>query len=256
MVVKRRLAAMILACAFLLTGCGGRNEKEAYSSPNFSKQESSTEETGNAASQNVAVATDTDGTIIEYGSLSDDEPIDMPELDEPINPEQVVGYYYNNDYYLPFGKFAIKTDGDNWRLYNAFQVSEVTDFTEEEVETIWAGQKSPYYLETTCCAVAYHFQSGSNIVVSYINPKLFWMEGLTAEKYLGMIAEEQEGLQVQEVTYLGRKYMVLDIPEELDGFGRRVQFVTEQDGLLISIVYTIQGDMTLEDMADHLVRLN
>lgn len=255
MIRKKNLAAVLLICSFLLSGCGVRGEKEAYSSPNFSKQESSSEESSMKTSEDEALITDEDGELIDYSSLSDGELAEMPEMDETVDPSRMVGYYYDNDYYLPFAGFGVLTDGDNWRLYNAYQVSEVTDFTEEEVEAIWNGEKSPNYLETTVCAVAYHFQTGSNIVISYINPKMFWMTGLSAKDYLEMIAEESEGLTVQTTTYLGREYAVLDIPSDEDDSGRRVQFVTEKDGFLVSIVYTVQGDRTLEGMAEHLVRI-
>ena len=133
---------------------------------------------------------------------------------------------------------------------------EDTDATEDEINNYWYGVSSPYATKLTYCAVAYSKETGSNIIISYVNPKAYYMSDLTPVEYLNMTASKYTGLTVSEGPYLGKTYAMLDIPADQSSIGERAQFVTEVEGLLVVITYTVQEGDSLKSLSNHIVQLN
>ena len=132
-------------------------------------------------------------------------------------------------------------------------MAEATGLTEDEVNDLWYGVVSPYSVKTMTCAIAYKRDTGSNLVVSYINPKMYYMQNMTAREYLELSARAYPDVEVQNVEYLGQVYAAIALPDE--GEGRRTQFAIRVQDLIVVLTYTMQGDDTLEDAADHVTKL-
>ena len=49
---------------------------------------------------------------------------------------------------------------------------------------------------------------------------------------------------------------MLDIPADQSSIGERAQFVTEVEGLLVVITYTIQDGDSLKGLSNHVVQLH
>ena len=219
---SRKLSAFLIMCMIVVCmgGCG-KEEEEPYVSPSFIESTESTTED--------SVATITDAIP---ASLTDALPM---------------GVYEGNVYYNLLAEFKITVDDNEWRLYDAAGVATATGATEDYVNNLWYGYKSPYDEDTTYAAIAYNVETGSNIIVTYINTESYQMPDFSAQDYLEMASQRYDDLNVSKVMFLGQEYSCLDIPEDQSDVGRRVQFAIDKDGLIVLISFTLHGEMTLEE---------
>ncbi len=246
--LKKRIALLgFLIMAAGLTACG-EQEEEKYVSPTFNTETVKPGEAYTGAS--------TEAPEVIPSNLSDGDPVDISDVNPEIsNDKSIIGFYDGNTYYNPFTGFAITVDGVLWRMYDAVGVAEATGQTEDEVNNQWYGVVSPYSLKTTTCAIAYDADTGSNLIVSYVNPKLYYMQNMTAREYLELSAVQYENVEVLDMEYLGETWSSISIEEQQAGFGRRVQFAIRKKDLIVLLTYTLQGEDTLEDAASHVSRL-
>ncbi len=245
----KKISSILIAILVLgsLAGCG--KEDEAYSSPSF-KDGSSEEATEMDADEDIASISD----ALMIASYTDATVTDASELDAIVSaiPASLtdalpMGVYDNNVYYNGLAEFKISVDGDKWRFFNAEEVANATGTTKDYINNLWYGYKSPYDEETTYAAIATHVESGSTIIVSYVNPEKYNMPDYSAKEYLEMASGKYEDLKVRHVTFLGKKYEVLDIPAEQTNVGRRTQFAIKEEGIIIVITFTMDEDVLLED---------
>ncbi len=245
---RNRIAAVIIMTGLLLglPACGEQEPEEKYVSPTFNTEVVNPSEEGKKPETTEAQEVlDTD--------LSQGDPVKASDLEEvPTTETTIAGSYENGSYYNPFTGFAIQGDSE-WKLYDAAGVAEVTGLTEDEVNDLWYGVVSPYSVKTMTAAIAYKRSTGSNLVVSYINPKLYYMQNMTAREYLELSARAYKDVEVSNVNYLGKVYAAITLPDE--GEGRRTQFAIRVDDLIVVLTYTLQGEDTLEDAADHVTTL-
>ena len=243
--MKKKISA-ILICMMLISlvsGCG--KEEEKYSSPNFSDNSpgvgTETDASATDASLNDAlmIASYTDATMSD-ASATDAVPASLTDA-------LPMGVYQDDTYFNGLAEFKITVDGQNWKLYDAVEVASATGATADYVSNLWYGYTSPYDEDTTYAAIASNTQSGSTIIVSYISPTSYNMPNYSAHDYLKMVADRYEDVHVRNVTFLGQKYEVIDIPEEQTDVGRRVQFAIDRGGMIILITFTIFDDTTLEE---------
>ena len=246
---RNRIAAVILMTGLLLglPACSESEPEEKYVSPTFN-----TEVVTHSESGGKQESTESKEEILDT-DLSKGEPIKVSDMEEPPTTDTTIaGSYENGSYYNPFVGFAIKGDSE-WKLYDATGVAEATGLTEDEVNDLWYGVVSPYSVKTMTCAIAYKRDTGSNLVVSYINPKMYYMQNMTAREYLELSARAYQDVEVQNVEYLGQVFAAITLPDE--GDGRRTQFAIRVQDLIVVLTYTMQGDDTLEDAADHVTKL-
>lgn len=249
MLKMRRSIAAILCGVMLLsafTACGKKDDKK-YVSPNLNNPTTDNTATGSDARSNYSVPGD-------YSIYSPASPLDATKDDK--KSQSITGYYTDSAYYNEFAGFALQVDNNTWRFYDAATVASLTDATEDEINNYWYGVSSPYATKLTYCAVAYSKETGSNIIISYVNPKAYYMSDLTPVEYLNMTASKYTGLTVSEGPYLGKTYAMLDIPADQSSIGERAQFVTEVEGLLVVITYTVQEGDSLKGLSNHIVQLN
>ena len=247
---KRKWVSLFTGMALMFTGltaCTDSEPEQKYTSPNF---EYDTVVSGEQYTES------TEAPEVVPSGLSEGEPVNTNDVDTDISTvSTIAGTYDNNVYYNPFMGFAIKVDGVLWRFYDAAGVAEVTGQSEDEVNRQWLGLISPYSVKNMTCAIAYDADTGTNLIVSYVNPKLYYMQDMTAREYLELSQRQYEGAELVDMDYLGETWSCLTIPEEREGFGRRTQFAIRKDDLIVLITYTLQGEDSLEDAADHISRL-
>ena len=246
-IAKERLAAILIGVlAFsMLSGCGQQQEEEKYSSPSFEKHKAEVattedaEEVSASISDAIMMASYTDATLTDAKEKSG--------VPASLTDALPMGVYDGNVYYNGLAEFKLTVDGTSWKFYDAVNVASATGATEDYINNLWYGYKSPFDEETTYAAIAYNQNSGSNIIISYVNPKAYLMPDFSAENYLTMAAERYEGVKVSKVTFLRQKYYCLDIPKELSTVGRRTQFAIDKDGLIILITFTMHEEVSLEE---------
>ena len=249
------VAILILGSLSCLTGCG--EEEEAYSSPSFNNG-SSDEATVSDAEDEIASISD----ALMIASYTDATVTDASEMDAILSsiPASLtdalpMGVYDKDVYYNGLAEFKITVDGENWRFFNAEEVASATGTTKDYINNLWYGYKSPYDEETTYAAIATHVDTGSTIIVSYVNPENYNMPDYSAKEYLQMAAGKYENLKVRTVTFLGNKYECLDIPAEQTNVGRRTQFAIKEDGIIIIITFTMSEETPLEEAVSLLTPL-
>lgn len=243
---SRKLSAFLIMCMIIvcMSGCG-KEEEEPYVSPSFiDSTESTTEDlvatiTDASISDALMIASFTDATMTD-ASATDAIPASLTDA-------LPMGVYEGNVYYNLLAEFKITVDDNEWRLYDAAGVATATGATEDYVNNLWYGYKSPYDEDTTYAAIAYNVETGSNIIVTYINTESYQMPDFSAQDYLEMAAKRYDDLHVSNVIFLRQQYYCLDIPEDQSDVGRRVQFAIDKDGLIILISFTLHGEMTLEE---------
>lgn len=242
-------AGMLVGLTLGLSACSETGStEEKYVSPNFN-----TEVVTEAGKQGATEATEDPN--VEKLELSTEEPVKSSDLETELSTNTTIaGSYENGAYYNPFVGLTIQSDS-TWKLYNAREVAEVTDMTEDEVNDLWYGVVSPYSVRTMTCAIAYKSSTGSNLIVSYINPKLYYMQNMSAREYLELSARDYKDVEVKSVEYLGQIFAMATFPEENEGQGQRIQFAIRKSDLIVLLTYTLQEGDTLEDAADHVVRL-
>ncbi len=247
---KRKIAAVLIATVMLigLSACAETEpEQEKYVSPTFNTEVVTKGETPKQETTEEAEAEDIE--------LSTGTPINGNDLETELSTgTTIAGTYENGMYYNPFIGLAIQSD-DIWKFYDAPGVAEATGLTEDEVNDLWYGVVSPYSVKTMTCCIAYRKDTGTNLIVSYINPKLYYMQNMTAREYLELSSRAYKDVEVKNVKYLGKVYATVEIPEEKEGYGRRVQFAIRKDDLIVLLTYTLQGEDTVEEAADHVTEL-
>ncbi len=246
---KLLFAGMIVGLSLSLSACSDTGStEEKYTSPNFNT-EVVTEE------QDTRATEATEDPDVIHSELSTAEPVKSSDLETELSTNTTIaGTYENGAYYNPFVGLTIQSDS-SWKLYDAKEVGEVTGLSEDEVNDLWYGVVSPYSVRTMTCAIAYKVATGSNLIVSYINPKLYYMQNMSAREYLELSSRDIADVEVQSVEYLGQVFAMASFPEEQEGSGRRIQFAIRKSDLIVLLTYTLQGDDTLEDAADHVIRL-
>lgn len=228
-----------------LSACGETEQEEKYTSPNFITE---TVKPGEKYTGKT-----TEEPEVQPAGLSEGDPVNKSDVD--LSSETLVGAYDGNTYYNSLAGFAVTVDGSLWHLYDAAGVARATGQTEDDVNNQWYGVVSPYSLKTTTCAIAYDADTGTNLIVSYVNPKLYYMQNMTAREYLEMSASKYTNAEVIDYDYLGETWSCLTVDEAQEGVGKRVQFAIRKSDLIVLLTYTLQGDDVLEDAASHVTRL-
>ena len=246
-----RRKAVLFAGAVLFT-CGlsacGEEPEQKYTSPNFEQE--------TVKSGEKYTGSSTEAPEVFPSGLSEGDPVDGKDVDADLTTNTTLtGTYDGTNYYNPFAGFVIQVDGVLWRLYDAAGVAEATGQTEDEVNRQWYGVVSPYSLKNMTCAIAYDADTGTNLIVSYVNPKLYYMKDMTAREYLELSARQYEDVEVVDMDYLGETWSTLTLEEQREGVGRRAQFAIRKDDLIVLLTYTLQGEDTLEDAASHVSKL-
>jgi len=244
--MKKKISAILVAVLILsvLSGCG-KEEEEAYSSPSFSngtKTDAATseeEEEDASLTDALSIASYSDATVSD-AEISD-------ELMATLTDAPLMGARTEKVYYNTLAGFKITLDNEGWEFYDASQVATATDASVDYVNNLWYGYTSPYDEGTTYAAIAFNKESGSNIIVSYVNPTDYNMPDYSAKEYLQMAAGKYEGLKVRSATFLGDRYDILDVPDEQSNVGRRTQFAIKKEGLIVVITITTNNDYKLED---------
>ena len=195
-------AAGILLLGAGLTACGSEPEQK-YTSPTFNTETVKPGEKYTGDSTEAASA--------EPASLSDGDPIDGSQTDIDLTQSTLAGTYDGNVYYNSFIGFAITVDGSLWKMYDAAGVAAATGQTEDEVNDLWYGVVSPYSVKNMTCAIAYDSTSGTNLIVSYVTPKLYYMQDMTAREYLELSAGQYEHAAVTDYEYLGSTWSCLSV---------------------------------------------
>lgn len=240
---KQKLSGVLIGIMLisLLGGCG-KEEEEAYSSPSFIKPKSDT--------ATVSDATINDPDIeraLMIASYSDATMSDAEAIPASNGNALLMGVYEGNTYYNSLAGFKLAVDGRTWKLYDAVELASATGATEDHINNLWYGYNSPYDEKTSYAAIACDTETGSSIIVSYINPDKYLMPDFDAYEYLNMAAKKYEDVNVTRVTFLAQRYACLDIPEEQSNVGKRVQFAIDRDGLIILITFTLSDEKKLED---------
>ena len=251
---KSRLAAVLILCIILAVAGGcTRQEDEPYSSPSFNDGHSSEEQAEDATPMDATLS-----DALMVASFSDAYPINASMTDAfpaSLTDAYPVGMYDGNVYYNGMAEFKITVDGERWRFYDAVEVASATGATEDDVNNLWYGYKSAYDLDTCYACIVSNKETGSTIIVSYVNPANYMMPDYTAKQYLSMMVDRYEDVTVRTVTFLGQTYECLDIPAEQTSFGRRTQFAIDKDGLIIIITFTMNGDARLDEAVGMLTPL-
>jgi len=234
-IMNKRISAVLVIAMLLtlLTGCGSEDEDSAYRSPNFDKGQSESEDD---------VAVDERSTLTDaLAELAFTSQVDVVGAASQTDAYPM-GIYEASTYYNGLAGFSVTVDNVNWSFYDEAQVASVSDASEDDIINLWSGLKSPYDQKTSYAMIACKTSTGASIVISYINPELYLMSGLTAKEYLSMSLAAYEDVDVTTVTMLGDIYAALDVPASQSSVGRRTQFAIEKEGLIILITIT-----TLED---------
>ena len=190
-IFKRKLSAILICCLLmgLLSACGEAEEEKAYSSPSFTTKEEETATSTDSGEENASIsdalmiASYTDATVSDADSA----------VPASLTDALPMGVYQDNVYYNGLAEFKITVDGFTWKLYDSVEVASATGATEDDINNLWYGFRSPYEEETTYAAIAYNQETGSNIIVSYVNPEEYLMPEFTARQYLDMAASRYDG---------------------------------------------------------------
>lgn len=243
---KGRISAVLIGLTILslISGCG-KTEEEAYSSPSF---KNTSTETASAGDSNEVNASITDAlNIASYTDATMTDSIEVKKALASAGDALPMGVYKDEVYYNSLAEFKITVDGTTWKLFDAAEVASATGATADYVSNLWAGRRSPYDEETSYAAVAYNVETGSNIIVSYVNPDKYLMPGFGAFDYLKMASQRYDECKVSVVTFLGQRYTCLDIPANDNSVGRRTQFAIDKEGLIVLITFTLSEEVELED---------
>ena len=101
----------------------------------------------------------------------------------------------------------------------------------------------------------YRKVTGSNVVVSYVNPSVTLYEDITAEDYLTMALNRYEGLIIKRVPFLGDQWACLDIPADQNPAGRRVCYAKRVDKIIVLVTFTMQDEQDLAEAQQIFTRL-
>lgn len=244
---KKKTAALLAASILLvsLAGCG-EEEKEPYVSPDFKNE--STNNTG--YEPNIENASVTDATYGDAELMYDAEPLDeeaTEELMASVTDAEALeaGAYGDGIYYNTVAGFVINVKDTNWAFYDAAGVANATGLTEEDVNNFWYGYKTTKDAETSYCCIAYDKNTGSNIIVSYVNPSVTLFPEITSDEYLEMALGRYENLRVKRVKFMGELWSCLDIPADQNPAGRRVCYAKKSGDILVLVTFTMQDDQEL-----------
>ena len=254
--MKRRIkisSALLIAVMLLglMTGCG--QEEEQYTSPNFDESNKIGTVTDSATESNATMS-----DAVALASVTNATPSDATMTDAlvaSISDASAMGVYDNNTYFNNLAGFRITGD-EVWTFFDEEGVASASGQSRDDIDNLWSGLKTPYDYDTSYAAIAYNTETGSNIIVSYINPDKYLIEGLNAESYLRKSVDRYEGVVVRNARFAGDDYICVDIPKEETGMGRRTQFAIDKEGLIVLITFTTQKDEELEEAISLFSRLN
>ena len=253
--LKKKTAAFMAAALILvsLAGCG-KEEKEPYVSPSFSNESDNNQK----YDPNEETASVTDATYGDAELMYDAEPRDEEMSDELIasmSEPLEAGVYSGNSYYNTLGGFEINVSDTDWAFYDAEGVANATGLTVEDVNNFWYGYKTTKDAETSYCCIAYDKKTGSNIIVSYVNPSVTLFPEITSDEYLEMALNRYEGLRVKRVKFMGNLWSCLDIPANQNPAGRRVCYAKKDKDVLVLVTFTMQDDQELSAAQELFTRL-
>ena len=253
MSLKKKTAVLLLFTLVLssLAGCG-KNEEEPYVSPNFTN-ESEDHQKYEPEPLNASVTDATPGDALVYdkesgGGISDAVRASLTDALE-------AGVYENDTYYNQLANLKISVAETDWAFYDAEGVASATGLSVEDVNNFWYGYKTTADAETSYCAIAYNKVTGSNVVVSYVNPSVTLYDDITAEDYLTMALNRYEGLIIKRVPFLGDQWACLDIPADQNPAGRRVCYAKRADKIIILVTFTMQDEQDLAEAQQIFTRL-
>ena len=245
---KKKTAAFLAASILLvsLAGCG-EPEKEPYVSPDFHNES----ENNTKFDPNKENASVTDATFGDAELMYDAEPLDdiSEEILASVSDAETLeaGVYGDGVYYNGLGGFVININGTDWDFYNAEGVAKATGLSVEDVNNFWYGYKTTKDAETSYCCIAYDKKTGSNIIVSYVNPSVTLFPEITSDEYLEMALGRYDNLRVKRVKFMGELWSCLDIPAEQNPAGRRVCYAKKSGDILVLVTFTMQDEQELSD---------
>lgn len=252
---KKTTAAILTASLLLvsLSGCG-EPEKEPYVSPNFDNESDNNEK----YDPNEETASVTDATYGDAELIYDAEP-DEDEISEEMRASMSdaleAGVYGDGIYYNTAGGFVINVKDSDWAFYDAEGVAQATGLSVEDINNFWYGYKTTQDAETSYCCIAYDKETGSNIIVSYVNPSVTLYPEITADQYLEMALGRYDNLRVKRVKFMGDVWACLDIPEEQSAAGRRVCYAKKSGDILVLVTFTMQEEQELSSAQELFKRI-
>ena len=253
--LKSKTAVLAVAAMMVLSlaGCG-KKEEEPYISPSFNN-ESDDNQKYDPTVENSSV---TDATYGDAELMYDAEPSGQ-EMSEAVKASMSdpleAGVYGEGIYYNSMANFAINVNETNWSFYDAEGVASATGLSVEDVDNFWYGYKTTQDAETSYCCIAYDNKTGSNIIVSYVNPSVTLFPEITAEDYLAMALNRYDNLLVKRIKFLGDTWACLDIPADQNPAGRRVCYAKKSGDILILVTFTMQDDQELSEAQELFSRL-
>ena len=137
--IKKYVSVILIFAITFLAACG-KDDEEAYSSPNFSsKQEEEIDEELStpldaSITDALMVASYTDATSTD--ATPSDAALNKPASLTDATP---MGMYDGNTYYNALAEFKMTVDGAEWKFYDAAGVASATNADLEYVNNLWAG---------------------------------------------------------------------------------------------------------------------
>ena len=255
MFISKRKIAGILAGLMLtsLTSCG-EPEKEPYVSPSFENESSENQKYEKSDLETVVVDA-TPGDAVVYDAAPTDKEI-PDSVKASLTDAVQAGFYDGNTYYNTLGGFQISTEGTSWSFYDAEGVANATGLSVDDINNFWYGYKSAYDSEISYGCIAYDVKTGSNVMVSYVNPDVKLLPTITAEDYLAMALGRYQDLVVKRVGFMGGLWACLDIPEEQTGVGRRVCYAVRKENLIVLVTFTMQEGQELSEAQSIFTRIS
>ncbi|MBQ8950844.1 MAG: hypothetical protein IJ065_06705 [Eubacterium sp.] len=251
--LKKKTAILLLFTLVLssLAGCG-KKEEEPYVSPNFTN-ESEDNQKYEPEPINASVTDATPGDALVYDKESTGE---MSEaVRASLTDALEAGVYENDTYYNSLAGLKISVADTDWAFYDAEGVAAATGLSTEDVNNFWYGYKTTDDAETSYCAIVYNKVTGSNVVISYVNPSVTLYDEITAEDYLSMALNRYDGLLIKRVTFLGDQWACLDIPADQNPAGRRICYAKRSGKVLVLVTFTMQEDQDIADAQQIFTRL-
>ena len=251
--LKKKTAVLLLLafCITSIAGCG-KEEEGPYVSPSFAN-ESDDNQKYEPQPLNASVTDATPGDALIYdkeatGGVSDAVKASLTDALE-------AGVYEGDVYYNSLAGLKIDLTETDWAFYDAEGVASATGLSTEDVNNFWYGYKTTEDAETSYCAIAYNKVTGSNVIVSYVNPSVTLYDEITAEDYLTMALNRYDGLVIKRVSFLGDQWACLDIPADQNPAGRRVCYAKRSGKVIVLINFTMQEDQDLAEAQQIFTRL-
>ena len=160
--------------------------------------------------------------------------------------KNLMGYYKGNEYTNELAGFKVKVNGHAWRFYSAAEVAAAAGVEEQEILDLWTGEKTPYDQNMSFCMIAGNKSTGSSIIISYYYVNNELNKDTSAEFYLEVAADQIEGGEVKQITFVDKDFYALVIPPEKEGGYEQVRYATKAGDLIIVISFTIGEGETID----------